>query len=85
MKSAIAVVTVMATVLLVILIVGARRRARPAASETSDRIHRLIALCYDDRDMAERLIAGEARRSPGLGRRALVDRAIERLQEDRRR
>jgi len=35
--------------------------------------------------MAERLVAGEGRRSPGLGRSVLVDRAIERLSDDRRR
>jgi hypothetical protein len=46
---------------------------------------RLVALCHGDREQAERLVAGEAERSPGLGRPALVRRATERLLADRRR
>jgi hypothetical protein len=60
------------------------RRARPAAMEAKE-MRRLVALCHNDRAMAERLVVGEAGRSPGVSRRVLVRRAIERLREDRRR
>ena len=51
----------------------------------ADRFERLVALCHGDRAMAERLVAGEARRSPDATRRSHVERAIHRLASDRRR
>ncbi|MCA9674547.1 MAG: zinc ribbon domain-containing protein [Kofleriaceae bacterium] len=48
-----------------------------------DRFERLVAQCHGDRALAERLVAGEARRFPDRPRRELVDRAIERLRDDR--
>ena len=71
---------------LVAIIVGvlwygsARRGASPAV-----RFERLVALCRGDREMAERLVAGEARRSPGSSARAHIERASARLEADRRR
>lgn len=73
-----------AALLVVVLLLGRPTRTMAAAA-APEGLQRLIALCYGDREMAERLIAGEQRRSPGLGRRALIARAIERLRDDRRR
>lgn len=73
-----------AVLLIAILLLTRRSRTTPAAAR-SEGLQRLIALCHGDRDMAERLVAGEERRWPGLSRSALVDRAIERLRDDRRR
>ncbi len=76
-----------ALLLVGLLLVGRRLSARTgyAASKGQEGLQRLIALCHGDRAMAERLVAGEERRSPGLSRSALVLRAIERLRDDRRR
>jgi len=46
---------------------------------------RLVRLCYNDRAMAERLVAAEERRTAGLGRTSATRRAIEGLIADRRR
>jgi hypothetical protein len=62
-------------------LVGGKREANSDGAAFG----RLVALCHGDREMAERLVAGEAERSPGLSRPALVRRAAERLVEDRRR
>jgi len=48
-------------------------------------IDRLVASCYGDREMADRLVARERERHPRLAERALIERAIERLADDRRR
>ena len=45
---------------------------------------RLVAACFGDRVKAERLIAYELRRSPGLSRVDACLRAIDRLADDRR-
>ncbi len=45
---------------------------------------RLVAACFGDRGKAERLIAYELRRSPGLSRVDACLRAIDRLADDRR-
>jgi hypothetical protein len=55
------------------------------ASTERDRFEALVDLCYGDRDMATRLVAAEGRRAPVRTRGELVDHAIERLREDRRR
>ena len=45
---------------------------------------RLVGLCHGDRSMAERLIAFEQKRSPGLSRTQAATRAIESRQRDNR-
>lgn len=74
-----------AFVLIVILLIGRRPRGRHAIAAEPDGFQRLVALCYNDRAMVDRLVAGERRRAPELNQQALVERAIERLRDDRRR
>ena len=51
----------------------------------ADPMERLVASCYGDRAMAERLVARERERHPALDDRKLIARAIERLVDDRSR
>lgn len=74
-----------AVAVLVAILVIDRRPVGPAVAAEPDGFQRLVALCHGDRGMAERLVAGEERRIPRLSRSALVERAIERLRDDRRR
>jgi hypothetical protein len=48
-------------------------------------IEQLVRACYGDREMAERLLARERERHPQRDERKLVQTALERLLEDRRR
>ena len=71
-------------VLLFVVVVGAvflwvRRGTRSADAES-----RLLRICRGDRDQAERLIDGELRRSPGIGRRAAAEGALRRYERDNR-
>jgi hypothetical protein len=58
----------------------ARPRRRPDPSPES----RLLRICRGDTARAERLVAGELCRTPGLSRSEAAARAIEKYQRDNR-
>jgi hypothetical protein len=71
--------------LLILIVVGLVFIIWLVRKRGSKPIDRLVASCYGDREMADRLVARERERRPTLAERDLVERAIERLADDRRR
>ena len=75
--------------LVLLLIVGfvawlLSRGARPAPAEPEDMERKLLHLCLGDRALAERLIAAELARAPGIDRARAVDRAYGQLSRAKR-
>jgi hypothetical protein len=80
---AVAVATAFGVGVLVLL----RRRGSAEGVSGGDRdgFAELVALCYGERDLAERLVAAQAARAPVSSPRQHVWAAIDRLRADRRR
>jgi len=58
--------------------------SRKPGSDPRASTGKLMRLCRGDAERADRLIALEVRRSPGISRSAAVSRAIQALQRDSR-
>ena len=58
----------------------ARARRRPTKTPES----RLVRICRGDTERADRLVAGELARTPGLSRSEAAARAIEKYRRDNR-
>jgi hypothetical protein len=66
--------------ILILLVVGiaiylVSRSARPERADPEDSERKLLHLCLGDRALAERLIAAEISRAPGIDRARAIDRA----------
>lgn len=57
---------------------------KPDPRPEEDRFEILVARCRHDRELAERLVDGERGRRPDAARAIWIERAIERLADDRR-
>ncbi len=65
-------------------VTAARRLAQNRTITGGSPYRRLLARCHGDHALAQRLVAAEVRRRPGLGPREAAESAIARLDADRR-
>ena len=75
--------------LLILLIAGfviwlLSRKPQPAPEDPADTERKLLHLCLGDRALAERLIAAELARAPGIDRARAIDRAYGQLSRAKR-
>jgi hypothetical protein len=75
--------------LLLLLVIGfvlwlLSRKPQQAADEPQDLERQLLHLCLGDRALAERLIAAELARAPGIDRARAIDRAYGQLSRAKR-
>ena len=75
--------------LLILMVVGVvlwllSRKPQPTPEDPADTERKLLHLCLGDRALAERLIAAEQARAPGIDRERAIDRAYGQLSRAKR-
>ena len=78
----IVILTLLACVALVLLVAAGFEALRAARTHAEPR-KELVALCHGDAAVANRLVAYEIGRTPGISEREATRRAVQRLARDR--